>query len=334
MVFLSSRRWRARPTRRTFPSRVCTSKARRVAPVALADLGGLFLHELLESVVTEPRDVLAERRARRAVPVEEGPQVRPPGAFYGGRRPRVARRSRRRRLRRSHADRRPHPAAALLPGLEPLLPELRERREAALERLQPESVLHLVEGDDADPAEHLLEALAGRQRRHLQVARKEALVVQLERHDAPVEQIEVARDRDGHRRKVVYIPCAHGSPATPASRHGPPPRERHRESADGPARAGPREGGPPRGGRPVARGAPPGRRRDRVDPGRRRPDPRGERAGRAAPRRERDAGSSCTRTSGARRSPPSPSPPRAGPPDSRRSNTTSRPERADGAAST
>ena len=51
------------------------------------DLGGLFLHELLESIVAEARGVLAESRARRAVPVEERPQVAPPGAFYGGRRP-------------------------------------------------------------------------------------------------------------------------------------------------------------------------------------------------------------------------------------------------------
>src|ERR1019366_5667480 len=54
-----------------------------------ADLGGLLFHELLESVEFQPRDVLAGRRARRAVPLEEGPDIAPPEAFYGTRGPRV-----------------------------------------------------------------------------------------------------------------------------------------------------------------------------------------------------------------------------------------------------
>src|ERR1019366_5707635 len=109
-----------------------------------------------------------------------------------------------------------------------------------------------------DPAEHLLPALAGGQRRHLQVARKEALVIQPERRDALVEQIEVACDQDGHRRKVVYIrrawiPSPRALPPWTASSRAPP-GERWLAGTDEPARRRPSARRPTGGARRVPGG--------------------------------------------------------------------------------
>src|ERR1019366_9170038 len=297
------------------------------------DFGGLLFHELLESVKSETRDVLAGLCARRAVPLEEGPDTAPPEAFYGTRGPRVGTGRGGGLLRRPPEGRGPDRAAAFLPGDQPLLPQLRDGGEAALDRLQAKPLSRLLDGDIADPAKDLLDLLAGRNRRHLQLAREETLVVHPKRRQALLEEVEVLRDRDGHPRKVVYIrrawirrphslpPWTASSRAIPGGFWSPVTGEpaRKKLSVRRP-RAGAR--GVPRAPvRPTSSWPPPPA-----------PSTPGPRPGRAASSTRREF--SCTRTSGAPRSPMRPSRRPAAPPDSRRSNTTWRKERAEGAGST
>ena len=115
------------------------------------------------------------RRATSCRPVRpllrtSSPRRRCPKKTAGGRAP-AARRDRRRTRR----------GCGPPPAPEALVPELGHGRVPALEGLEPELLLGLVEVDVPDPAQHLLDLLAGGHRRRLQVAREEPLVVDLER---------------------------------------------------------------------------------------------------------------------------------------------------------
>ena len=148
MMVLSSARRRERPTSRTFPSRVCTSKARRVAPVALRISAACFFTS--SSNRSYRRREASSPAAARAAQYRSKRDLRSPRpeAFYGAAgaeaSPEGAGAGRSTgRDARSRPDR---AAALLLARTEPLLPELGEGREAALERLKPESLGDLLDG--------------------------------------------------------------------------------------------------------------------------------------------------------------------------------------------